>query len=115
MAERCKSIAPADSDMAGQQCGNAKGHRGPHTALIATEFITEPPMTRTKRNATKVNVEAQEEVVSALWAFASAQHALDPAKASTTASDGTPVDLNAVGVAMKRIMSAFGFTVQRID
>lgn len=36
---RCTAVAPRGHDFAGQQCGNYAGHDGPHTVLIASEFL----------------------------------------------------------------------------
>jgi hypothetical protein len=38
-AERCSHVAPSGHDCAGSQCGLHAGHRGEHTALVATEFL----------------------------------------------------------------------------
>ncbi len=40
LPDRCAFIAPEGHDFAGHQCGNYAGHRGAHTALVASHFTT---------------------------------------------------------------------------
>jgi len=41
--ERCAAIAPKGHDYAGARCGDYAGHSGPHTALIASQFLVARP------------------------------------------------------------------------
>lgn len=56
----------------------------------------------------KTNIEAQEEVVAALWQFAR-ENRLFGEHEATDATTGMSINLDAVGKARERILAAFGY------
>lgn len=63
----------------------------------------------------ETNIEAQEEVVAALWEFARAQQNREHNCKCDTPGKEVSVNLGAVGEALERIMRAFGYSVASID
>lgn len=55
-AKRCPAIAPNGHDFAGNQCGDYAGHEGPHTALVATEWIDWSGNLGTRKRRTSLGV-----------------------------------------------------------
>ena len=64
------------------------------------------------RRRQRTNVERQEEIVSVLWDFA---HDLQTLPLESTSSNGTKVNIDAVGKALEKIMQTFGYGVVEIQ
>lgn len=60
----------------------------------------------------RCNVEAQEEVVAAIWNFARDNKAK---KHNITAGDGASCNGEAISTALEKIMAAFGYKVAEIQ